>query len=39
VDDDKEEDVSIKLAEAVSIRCEENLSGRSEYPITNTDSG
>jgi hypothetical protein len=29
--------VYIKLAEAVSMRCEENLRGRSEYPITNTD--
>jgi hypothetical protein len=27
----------IKLAEAVSMRCKENLRGRSEYPITNTD--
>jgi len=30
--------VYIKLAEAVSMRCEENLRGRSEYPITNTAS-
>ena len=33
----EEEDVYIKLAEAVSMRCEEKLRGRSEYPITNTD--
>jgi hypothetical protein len=32
------EDAYIKLAEAVSMRCEENLRGRSEYPITNTDT-
>jgi hypothetical protein len=31
----EEEDVYIKLAEAVSVRCEENLRGRSEYSITN----
>jgi hypothetical protein len=33
----KKKNVYIKLAEAVSMRCEENLRGRSEYPITNTD--
>jgi hypothetical protein len=34
---EEEEDVYIKLAETASMRCEENLRGRSEYPITNTD--
>jgi len=29
--------IYIKLAEAVSMRCEEKLRGRSEYPVTNTD--
>jgi hypothetical protein len=33
----KKKNVYIKLAEAVSMRCEEKLRGRSEYPITNTD--
>jgi hypothetical protein len=33
----KKKKVYIKLAEAVSMRCEEKLRGRSEYPITNTD--
>jgi hypothetical protein len=31
----KKKNVYIKLAKAVSMRCEENLRGRSEYPITN----
>jgi hypothetical protein len=30
----KKKNVYIKLAEAVSMRCEEKLRGRSEYPIT-----
>jgi hypothetical protein len=29
----KKKNVYIKLAEAVSMRCEENLRGRSEYPV------
>jgi hypothetical protein len=33
----QKKNVYIKLAEAVSMRCEEKLRGRSEYPITNTD--
>jgi hypothetical protein len=33
----EKKNVYIKLAEAVSMRCEEKLRGRSEYPITNTD--
>jgi hypothetical protein len=33
----QKKNVYIELAEAVSMRCEEKLRGRSEYPITNTD--
>jgi hypothetical protein len=36
---EEDEDVYIKLAEAASGWCEENLRGRSEYSIANTDWG